>query len=211
MNQANQPASQPADQARRVIPRAEFRVFGHGFADDVKARLWNGRTILQAARTMPLEWYVVSRHTDSANVKLRDALLDVKLKIGETSDGFEIFQPSGKYQFPVTRDRVVAILGFLEAESGLDQETYTADDFLTLARRHQDLAVVGVDKERWGFLLDGVIGEVAHVRFNGALLESACLESDQHDVLRAVVAELGLAERPNTNYLRAAKRVIGMV
>ena len=67
-----------------------------------------------------------------------------------------------------------------------------------------------VDKMRYGFTVDGIICEYAHVWFNGALLESACSESENYEGLRKAIATLGINEMPNTNYLKAAKRVVGM-
>ena len=88
-----------AEEAAKIKPRAEFRVFGHGIIETVKARMWNGRTVLQQARTMPAETYFVSRRTQGVNVKVRDGLLDIKVKTGETEEGYEIFQPRGKFKF----------------------------------------------------------------------------------------------------------------
>jgi hypothetical protein len=34
--------------------------------------------------------------SDAANVKVRDGLLDIKLKTGTTPQGHELFRPSGK-------------------------------------------------------------------------------------------------------------------
>ncbi len=63
---------------------------------------------------------------------------------------------------------------------------------------------------RYGFTIDGIICEYAQVWFNGALVESACVESENYDGMRQVIDGLGLAQMPNTNYLRAAKKVVGM-
>ena len=43
------------------------------------------------------------------------------------------------------------------------------------------------------------------------MVESACCESENYAGMQAVVAGLGIAEMPNTNYLRAAKRVVGLL
>lgn len=199
-----------AAEAARIVPRAEFRVFGHGIIESVKARLWNGRTVLYQARRMPAETYFLSRLTNEANVKVRDGLLDIKTKTGETPEGYEIFQPRGKFQFPVKREELATILSHLGLEMALPAETYTIEEFVAIARQHPDLVPVTVEKMRHGFTIDGVICEYAEVWFNGALVESACVESENYAAMRGVVEGLGLAERPNVNYLRAAKRVVGM-
>ncbi len=74
-----------AEEAAKIVPRAEFRVFGQNLIEGVKARMWNGKTVLFQARKMPLETYFLSARTDEANVKVRDGLLDIKTKIGETA------------------------------------------------------------------------------------------------------------------------------
>lgn len=53
-----------------------------------------------------------------------------------------------------------------------------------------------------------VLGSSAHRR--GALVESACVESENYEAMRGVVELLGLAEMPNVNYLKAAKKVVGI-
>jgi hypothetical protein len=55
-----------------------------------------------------------------------------------------------------------------------------------------------------------IICEYAQVWFNGALLESACSESENYPGMRKAIVALGIDSMPNINYLKAAKRVVGM-
>jgi hypothetical protein len=199
-----------ADDALKIIPRAEFRAFGQGLIEVVKEKMWNGRTILYQARRMPMETYFLSAKTNEANVKVRDGLLDIKTKVGETPEGYEIFQPRGKFQFPVKKEDLATILSHLKTEMLLTQDMYTIDEFIAMARNHADLVPVTVEKMRYGFTIDGIICEYAQVWFNGAMVETACAESENYSGMRQVVEGLGIGERPNTNYLKAAKRVMGM-
>lgn len=199
-----------AEEASKIVPRAEFRVFGRDVIEGVKSKMWNGKTVLFQARKMPKETYFLSTKTNEANVKVRDGLLDIKTKVGETPDGYEIFQPRGKFQFPVKREDLATILSHLQVEMELTAETYTIEEFIDLARAHPDLCPVAVEKMRYGFTIDGIICEYAQVWFNGAMLESACCESENYDGMRQVIEGLGLATQANTNYLRAAKVVVGM-
>jgi hypothetical protein len=203
-------AATSADDALKIIPRAEFRAFGQGLIEAVKEKLWNGKTILFQARRMPMETYFLSAKTNEANVKVRDGLLDIKTKTGETPEGYEIFQPRGKFQFPVKKEDLATILSHLKAEMALNQDVYTIDEFIAMARKHADLVPVTVEKMRYGFTIDGIICEYAQVWFNGALVETACAESENYAGMRQVVEGLGLAALPNTNYLKAAKKVMGM-
>jgi hypothetical protein len=210
---SNEPAKNvatSADEAAKIVPRAEFRVFGQSVIEGVKAKMWNGKTVLFQARKMPLETYFLSRMTNEANVKVRDGLLDIKTKTGETPDGYEIFQPRGKFQFPVKRDDLTTILSHLRVPIPLDRDTYTIDEFIQMARQHPDLSPVTVEKMRYGFTIDGVICEYAQVYFNGAMVESACVESENYAAMRGIIDGLGLSAMPNVNYLKAAKRVVGI-
>jgi len=199
-------ATSAAD-AARIVPRAEFRVFGQGVIDIVKQLIWNGKTVLFQARRMPAETYFLSVNTDEANVKVRDGLLDIKTKVGDTPEGYEIFQPRGKFQFPVQREDLDTILSHLKVNLRLDQASYKIDEFVVLARKNPELCPVTVEKMRYGFTVDGVICEYAQVWFNGAMVETACAESENYSGMKQVIEGLGIAEMPNTNYLKAAKRV----
>jgi len=84
-------------------------VFGQGIIKTVQERMWGAGTILGMARKMPMELYLVSAHTDSANVKVREGLLDIKIKVGETPEGYEIFQPRGKLRFPVGKANLTTV------------------------------------------------------------------------------------------------------
>ena len=199
-----------AEEAAKIVPRAEFRVFGQGIIEGVQEKMWNGKTVLYKARKMPAETYFLSRHTNEANVKVREGLLDIKTKVGETPEGYEIFQPRGKFQFPVKGEDLATILSHLKVEMKLDAESYTIEDFISMVRAHPDMAAVTVEKMRYGFSIDGIICEYAQVWFNGAMVETVCAESENYAGMKQVVEELDIAALPNTNYLKAAKRVVGM-
>jgi len=198
-----------AEDAAKIIPRAEFRVFGQGILDIVKPAMWKARAKLFKIRTSG-EMYFLSRLTNEANVKVRDGLLDIKTKVGETPDGYEIFQPSGKFQFPVKKEDVAKILENMKAELSLSQDTYTIDEFIAIVNDHPDLAAVNVDKKRYGFSVDGIICEYGQVCFNGAMLETTCCESEDYEGMKKAIEALEISGLENMNYLKAAKRVIGM-
>jgi hypothetical protein len=203
-------AAVSAAEAAKIVPRAEFRVFGHGIVETVSKKMWDAGAVLQKARKMPAETYFLSVHTNDANVKVREGLLDIKTKTGETPEGYEIYQPRGKFQFPVKKADLATILSHLKVSMSLERDSYSLEEFVELARRHPDLVPVTVEKMRYGFTIDGIICEYAQVWFNGALLESACCESENYAGMKKVIAALGIADMPNTNYLKAAKRVVGM-
>lgn len=200
-----------AEDAAKIVPRAEFRVFGQGVINLVEKKMWDAGAVLHKARKMPAEIYFLSRLTDEANVKVRDGLLDIKTKVGETPEGYEIFQPRGKFQFPVKKEELATILSHLKVSIELQKDSYTLDEFVIMARNHADLAPVSVEKMRYGFMVDGIISEYAQVWFNGALIETACCESENYEGMKKAVEALGISAMPNTNYLKAAKKVVGMI
>ena len=89
-----------------------------------------------------------------------------------------------------------------------EKPTYSFEEFLDLVDSYPDLTAVDVEKERYGFSVDGVICEYAEVLFNGALLETACAESVDYKAMKEVINKLEIADFENTNYLIAAKRVV---
>ena len=204
---ANQATS--AAEAENIVPRAEFRVFGQGVIDIVKAAMWKSQATLFKARQSG-ETYIISRHTNEANVKIRDGLLDIKTKVGETEAEYEIFQPRGKFQFPVQQEELATILENLKANVELTEETYSFDEFLKLVAASDDIASVDVHKERYGFTVDGVICEYGRILFNGAMVETACVESEDYAAMEEVITKLEIGGFKNINYLKAAKRVVGM-
>ena len=198
-----------SEDAGKVVPRAEFRVFGQGIIDIVKPAMWNAQATLFKVRHSS-EKYILSRHTNDVNVKIRDGLLDIKTKVGETEEGYEIFQPRGKFQFPVKKDELATILENLQADVELSQDSYSFDNFLALIKETDGLVCVSVHKERYGFSVDGVICEYGRILFNGAMVETTCVESENYGAMETVIEKLEISGFENVNYLRAAKRVVGM-
>jgi hypothetical protein len=205
--EANQATT--AQDAENIIPRAEFRAFGQGIIAIVEPAMWVAQAKLFKVRRSG-ETYILSRHTNEANVKIRDGLLDIKTKVGETDNGYEIFQPRGKFQFPVKQEELTAILEHLQAKAELSQNSYTFEQFLELIRINGDVVSVDVHKERYGFSVDGVICEYGRILFNGAMIETACVESENYPAMESVIEKLEISGFENVNYLKAAKRVVGM-
>ncbi len=204
---ANQATS--AEDAEKVIPRAEFRAFGQELIDIVEAAMWKSQATLFKVRQSG-ETYILSRYTSEANVKIRDGLLDIKTKVGETENGYEIFQPRGKFQFPVKKNELATIFENLQVSVKLSQESYSFDEFLELVALTDGVVAVDVHKERYGFTVDGIICEYGKILFNGAMLETACVESEDYEAMEQVIEKLEISSFENVNYLKAAKRVVGM-
>ena len=102
------------------------------------------------------------------------------------------------------------ILNHLEVPLELTKDVYSLDEFIEMAKENSELAVVRVEKKRYGFSVEGIICEYAQVWFNGAMVETACCESENYEGMKKATQALGISELPNTNYLKAAKQVLGM-
>ncbi|MEN8141522.1 MAG: hypothetical protein ABFR97_09900 [Thermodesulfobacteriota bacterium] len=205
---AKNEATSAAD-AENIVPRAEFRVFGQGVLDIVKTSMWKAKATLFKIRQSG-ETYILSRHTNEANVKIRDGLLDIKTKVGETEEGYEIFQPKGKFQFPVTKDELATIFANMLVKVELGKDEYSLEEFLAMVHDHGDAVAVDVQKERYGFSVNGVICEYAKILFNGAMVETACVESEDYAAMKGAAEALEISHLENVNYLKAAKRVVGL-
>ena len=197
-----------AEEAEKIVPRAEFRVFGQGIIDIVGLSMWKAQATLFKIR-QSTEVYILSRHTNEANVKIRDGLLDIKTKVGETEEGYEIFQPRGKFEFPVKKEELASIFENLLAPVSAENPA-SLEEFLAMVADPPALTAVEVEKERYGFSVNGVICEYAEVLFNGALVETACAESEDYAAMQEVIEKLEIGDFENTNYLMAAKRVVNM-
>lgn len=217
MNRSNNMNKDPLKMAELKIgeiskPRFEFRSFGQNF-DQAASRM--------ARLSMPVpekvwhresdEIYIMSRTNDINNTKIRDGKMDVKTYV-QTVEGLEQWDPKLKAEFPVSREQLESevIPAFMVEDFPLEANEYSLEDFLALIDAHPDLQAVRIHKERFGYMVNDTICEVANVLVNGAKLVSINSESTEVADIQATVEAVGLTGVENINYLQAIKRVIGM-
>ena len=142
-----------------IVPRWEWRAFGRSFgaAEDALVPITPERT------EEGDEIYLVSGV--SANVKVRDDLMDVKVLREVNADGLERWEPVMKQGFPLAAKDVSEVLEALGVPAPkLTRATYTLDGFLNELIQPNDLArVVTVHKRRTRFMIDGCMAELADV------------------------------------------------
>ncbi|HET7929364.1 MAG TPA: Ppx/GppA family phosphatase, partial [Actinomycetota bacterium] len=142
-----------------IVPRWEWRAFGRSFgaAEDALVPITPERT------EEGDELYLVSG--ESANVKVRDDLMDVKVLREVDADGLERWEPVMKQGFPLAATDASEVLQALDApRPELARATYTLDEFLNELIRPNDLArVVKVHKRRNRFTFGGCMAELADV------------------------------------------------
>jgi exopolyphosphatase/guanosine-5'-triphosphate,3'-diphosphate pyrophosphatase len=165
-----------------VVPRWEWRAFGErlGAADSRFDAL-----APEAVRESD-EVYLLSGLSD-ASVKLRDGLLDVKVLREVSADGLERWEPVLKAPAALSPDALRALAGGLGVE--------------TLAVR--------VHKRRAHYLLDGCMAERSEIRTEHGAARTIGIESEDPELVRKVVAELGFDTRSNGNLPHELKRLAG--
>ena len=194
-------------------PRFEFRSFGQDF----ETAAWR-----MARLSMPVpekvwerhsaEVYIVSRTNDVNNTKIRDGKMDIK-RFVRSIDGLEQWNPLMKGEFPMSTEllREQVFPAFQVAIPDFGQAEYNLAEFLAMIDAHPDLQSVDVRKQRFGYMVNDTICETANVLINGARVVSINSESTEVADINKTIADLGLAEVENINYLQAIKRVIGMI
>lgn len=194
-------------------PRFEFRTFGQDF--DEPAELMSRLSVpvpRKVWRRESDEIYIVSRTNDLNNTKIRDGKMDIKTFVSER-DGLEQWNPLMKGEFPLSADvlRDEVFPAFAVEIPELDRDSYSLEDFLTMVADHPDLLAVKVHKERFGYMVNGTICEVANVLINGAAVVTINSESTEIEDIKKTLEEVGLTRFENINYLQAIKRVVGWI
>jgi hypothetical protein len=191
----------------KIIPRWEYRVF----AEDLGAVEDNIRAHEQTRVKESEEDYIVCRSSGN-NVKVRDGLLDIKQLENVNDDTLEQWMPVLKVGFPCPAGDVARIFSAFDlARPEMEREEYTYDQFIDeVIGGSDELAVVRVTKKRHGFMIRGVIVEVAEVTFDGIPMKTAAAEHIDPALVMEVVRKLGLDAFSNVNYIKAMKRAVGM-
>jgi hypothetical protein len=191
-----------------IEPRYEYRVWGTRL-DEVAARI-RALSVAREERSTT-ETYLVSHSMSHVNPKIRAGLLDIKVLLG-VFDGFERWEPRLKTGFPVDadviRDDVFPLLGLTEPP--LNRDWYDVDQLLAeVVVPHPSLQALTVHKQRATFLLAGCLAEIADVRIDDHMLQTAAVESADPAALRKAVEIAGVDNHPNVSYPKAIKQVLG--
>jgi hypothetical protein len=188
--------------------RYEYRAFAPDFGI-VERRLRAAGGAPQIRESA--EVYFVGRHDERHNVKIRNGDLDLKVLVHKTGV-LEQWAPQCQLGFPLSDDvlaqRVAPALAIAEPLPGGAGET-SARLAAAMAAR-EDVVVVDLFKRRFGFMVDDCIAEVADTTFNGAAIRTVCVEATDPELVLRTVTRLGLDVYPNTGYLSAIRRVVGL-
>jgi len=194
---------------KKIIPRAEFRIFGQNIIENIKPKIWQNNATLKGIRNSE-EIYIVSKNSDDINLKIRAKLLDMKIKIKTTKEGYQFFKPYKKISFPIKKEQLKDIIKKLNVKIKLKKESYNLEDFLTLIQSNENLKKVDAKKNRYIFSIDDVICEYAEILFNSAKIQSICCESEDIKKVTKIIKLLEIDKYKNTNYIDAIKNIICM-
>jgi len=191
------------------LGRFEFRIWGNHLSP------FRDRLAAIAAPADPresAETYILSRATDTANLKIRDELLDLKL-MTEQVGRLERWRPVLKSGFPLDSrtivEQVFPNLGV--AVPQITQPSYTHGELIRdLMRPNRDLSLIEVVKLRIQYTSEKLTAEFAEVRIAGATSETVAIESEDSAAVLRAIAKLGLNSHANINYVRHLKLMTGM-
>ncbi len=194
-------------------PRFEFRTFGQDFED--AAYIMSRKSVPVPEKVWARESdeiYIVSKTNDVNNTKIRDGKMDIKTFVTSV-DGLEQWNPLMKGEFPISKEMLEKDVfpAFMVDMPALDQDSYTTEEFLAMVNDHSDLQTVRVHKERYGYMVNDTLCEVADVLINGAHIVSINSESTEIEDIKKTMSDLGVSDVENINYLQAIKRIIGWI
>ena len=188
-----------------IIPRWEWRTFGHRFpaADAVFA------TLEPSAVAESDETYFLSPAA-SANVKIRDELIDIKVLREVDADGLERWEPVLKRPFPLSPDDLGTVLDAIGIARGAAAPTgaTSEDEFLALVEADPQARSVPVHKRRVRYTLNGCMAERSEVDAGGRTALTIAVESTDRPAVVVAVESLGLGDYVNTNYAAGLGQVI---
>ena len=181
-----------------ITPRWEWRSFGRRFGE-VEGRL---------ARLTPSgvqesdEIYLLS--TAGANVKIRDALMDIKVLREVNADGLERWTPVMKAGFPLPAAEAATVLEALGLPLPRPVRTsYAQDEFIgQFAAPGGAIRAVEVHKRRTRYTVGGCMAELSDVMASGKPTRTIAVESEDAAAVMRAVRELGLGGYANTSYPR---------
>jgi len=188
----------------KIIPRWEWRSFGRSFGG-AEARL---AALTPEGMQESDEIYLLSGAGD--NVKVRDALMDIKVLREVNVDGLEQWTPVMKAGFPLAAAEVAKVFESLQLPvPALSHASYTLDAFIeAFAQPGSAIRRVNVHKRRVRYTIGGCTGEISEVVANGKPTRTIAVESTDAEAAIRAVRELGLGGYTNTSYPRGLAALV---
>jgi hypothetical protein len=194
-------------------PRFEFRTFGQDFSESAKLMAELSIPVPEKVRhRQSEELYIVSRANNINNIKIRDGRLDIKTYVQNIQE-LEQWNPIMKVEFPIRKTMINNDIfpAFNVKMKRLIKNEFTLSEFQKLIEENKYLQGVRVIKERFGYMVNNTICEIANVQINGTKVVSMNSESTEIKDIIKTLDDVKLNNVENINYLEAIKRVIGMI
>lgn len=190
--------------------RFEFRVFGQELGREKDGiRQYSTCSTIEEVRDI----YLVTDANDRNNVKIRSQSLEIKV-LRQVTQGLELWEPCVKLDFPMASSvagtrafQALALETPTLTQARVDRESF----MMQIIWPHQDVRVATVFKQRAYFKIGRCRVEIDHLLVNGAAIQSISLECEEAVELLRVRRLLDMERYPNTSYLLALKRIMGIV
>jgi exopolyphosphatase/guanosine-5'-triphosphate,3'-diphosphate pyrophosphatase len=187
-----------------VVPRWEWRAFGQCFGS--AERLLGNLTPNGLEESD--EVYLLT--SAGSNVKIRDALVDVKVKRDVNADGLEQWTPIIKAAFPLSKYEASKVLQAMDVSPTNELLNGCTLEVLLkrLAAPDSSSRLIKVHKRRTRYTVDGCMAELSEIVTENKSTRTIAVESVDAAAVAHVVAELGLSGYTNTNYPKGLKALI---
>jgi exopolyphosphatase/guanosine-5'-triphosphate,3'-diphosphate pyrophosphatase len=187
-----------------IRPRWEWRSFGRRFGE-AEARL---ARLTPSGTQESDEVYLLG--PAGGNVKVRDALMDIKVLREVNADGLEQWTPVMKAGFPLPAAEAVKVLEALGLPVPAPMAArYSQDEFIAqFAAPGGAIRAVNVHKRRTRYTVGGCMAELSDVVANGKPTRTIAVESEDAASVMRAVRELGLGGYTNTSYPRGMAALI---
>jgi len=179
-----------------IKPRWEWRSFGRSFGQAEK-RL---SALTPQGVQESDEVYLLA--SGGSNVKVRAALMDIKVLKQVNADGLEQWTPVMKAEFPIGATELARVFESLRLPlPALSRESYSFDEFIeAFAGPGSPIRAVKVHKRRVRYTVGGCTSELSEVIANGKPTRTIAIESEDAQAVIRAVRELGLGGYINTSY-----------
>jgi exopolyphosphatase/guanosine-5'-triphosphate,3'-diphosphate pyrophosphatase len=144
------------------------------------------------------------------NVKIRAALMDIKVLRHVDADGLEQWTPVMKADFPIGATDAARVFEALQLPiPSLSAKGYTFDEFIeAFAAPGGVIRAVKVHKRRTRYTVGGCTSELSDVVADGKPSRTLAVESEDAAKVVQAVRELGLGGYTNTSYPRGLATLI---
>ena len=189
---------------QQITPRWEWRAFGRRFREA------EARQATLTPEGAPASDKIYLLCAAGGNVKVRNALVDIKILKQVNAQGLEQWMPIMKAAFPLAAAETAQLFDTLGlAGPSRSGARCTLDAFIQqFARQGGAIRAVRVHKQRTQHTVGGCMVELADVTADGKATRTVAVGSEDAGAVTHVVRGLGLGGYANTSYPRGLAALI---